>query len=71
VNDVDLFTGLVCELPNPNSELGPTLSCIIADQFERLRKGDMFWYEGDIRSHFTSGVYKTTHLIILKNKLIN
>ncbi len=58
MQDVDLFTGLLSELPKSGSRLGPTLTCLISDQFFRLRQGDRFWYEGDIYpDHFDTGIY--------------
>ncbi|XP_029039457.2 uncharacterized protein LOC114874394 isoform X1 [Osmia bicornis bicornis] len=45
VHDVDLYTGALAELPKADGIVGPTFSCLIADQFVRLQKGDRFWYE--------------------------
>ncbi|XP_011878846.1 PREDICTED: chorion peroxidase isoform X2 [Vollenhovia emeryi] len=45
VDDVDLYTGALAEIPESGSLIGPTFACLILDQFERLQKGDRFWYE--------------------------
>ena len=42
---VDLWTGGLAEQHAPGSLLGPTFTTIIADQFERLRDGDPFYFE--------------------------
>jgi peroxidase len=53
VAEVDLFTGMLAEKPLPGGGVGPTIACILADQFSRIRRGDRFWYEGDIYTgHF-------------------
>ena len=55
VNDVDLFAGLLGEWPVKGGLVGPVTSCIIADQFSRLKDGDRFFYEnGNLPSSFTS-----------------
>lgn len=36
---------MLAENPLPDGLLGPVASCIIADQFVRLKRGDRFWYE--------------------------
>lgn len=43
--NVDLFAGAVLEQKVPGGLVGPTLSCLLIDQFRRLRDGDRFWYE--------------------------
>src|SRR6476620_1319504 len=42
---VDLWTGGLAEQHARGSLLGPTFTTIIADQFERLRDGDPFYFE--------------------------
>lgn len=59
VKDVDLYVGILAENPLPDGILGPVGSCIIADQFLRLKIGDRFWYEtGDVQLRFTPGLEK-------------
>nr|CAD7260308.1 unnamed protein product [Timema shepardi] len=45
VDDVDLLVGGVLERHTDDSLLGPTLQCIIAEQFHRSRIGDRYFYE--------------------------
>ncbi|XP_049961570.1 uncharacterized protein LOC126481680 isoform X1 [Schistocerca serialis cubense] len=45
VADVDLYTGMLSEIPLDGSLLGPTATCLITDQFIRLKQGDRYWYE--------------------------
>ncbi|KAJ7988928.1 hypothetical protein DPEC_G00314270 [Dallia pectoralis] len=43
--NIDLFPALMSEELVPGSRVGPTLMCLLAAQFKRLRDGDRFWYE--------------------------
>ncbi|CAN5261362.1 peroxidase family protein [soil metagenome] len=47
VDNIDLWVGGLAEDHLPGGSLGPTFTRIVADQFERTRAGDRFWYEND------------------------
>ena len=54
--DIDLFTGALTESAVSGGNLGPTLDCIIGDQFMKLKYGDRFWYQGTDNG-FSPGLY--------------
>ncbi len=45
VNHIDLWVGAMAEDHVAGSSTGPLVRRILADQFERLRDGDRFWYQ--------------------------
>lgn len=51
VDDVDLFIGVLGEWAIKGGIVGPVTSCIMADQFARLKDGDRFFYEHGGQSH--------------------
>ncbi|CAL8111499.1 unnamed protein product [Orchesella dallaii] len=58
--DVDLFPGAMIEYPVKGGLLGPTFSCIIAQTFRNLRRGDRFWFENPT-------VFTETQLRVIRN----
>lgn len=47
IDRLDPWVGMLCEEPVSGAAVGPTIKTIVADQFERLRDGDRFWYAND------------------------
>ena len=47
VNQTDAWVGMVSENHLPGASVGELTSVIIAEQFERLRDGDRYFYAGD------------------------
>jgi len=49
VDNIDPWVGALAEDHVPGASVGELLRTGLADQFERLRDGDRFWYENDPR----------------------
>jgi hypothetical protein len=47
VDEIDPWVGMLAEDHVAGASVGELLRTIIADQFERLRDGDRFWFEAD------------------------
>lgn len=60
VDNIDLWVGLLAEDHAEGSSLGETATLIIADQFERLRDGDRFWYENVFQGRELREIENTT-----------
>lgn len=64
--NVDVYTGALSEPPLQGSIVGPLLSCLITDQFLRLKKGDSHWYERRVGPQkFTEGSFDDLKLITI------
>jgi hypothetical protein len=60
VDQIDPWTGFLCEPPAQGAYVGETLRRILADQFIRLRDGDRFWYESYLPPDMVAEVEKMT-----------
>jgi len=59
-DDIDLWIGGLAEAPVENSMMGQTFTRINADQFERLRDGDRFYFENVYRGRELKEIRNTT-----------
>lgn len=66
VNNIDLWVGGLAEDHAPGSSVGPTFQRILADQFQRLRDGDRFWYEKDFQGPELQQIRRTTLADIIR-----
>ncbi|XP_046478630.1 peroxidase isoform X1 [Neodiprion pinetum] len=54
-NDVDLVVGGMAERPSHGGLLGPTLSCLVSEQFDTIRRSDRFFYNSASQPHPFTG----------------
>jgi hypothetical protein len=47
VSNIDAFVGALAEDHLPGSSVGPLIQAVVANQFQRLRDGDRFFYASD------------------------
>lgn len=62
--DVDLYIGGNLEVPVVGSILGPTMHCLVREQFQRLRDGDRFFYTN-------SGQFTREQLSTIKSQTLS
>ncbi|XP_068232350.1 peroxidase-like [Palaemon carinicauda] len=72
VDDIDLYVGAVSENPLPGALLGHTFTCLIHNQFFRMKYGDRFWFEyKDGPGAFTRSQIKQLHRVTLARVMCN
>ena len=49
-DNIDIWVGGVIEDVIDEAKIGPTFSCLLIEQFKRLRDGDRLWYEVRLNS---------------------
>ena len=65
INNVDAIVAALAETHVSGSSLGPTTMAILANQFERSRDGDKFFYNADYNGLYVGGVLKSDVAAIL------
>jgi hypothetical protein len=60
VNNIDAWVGMLAEDHAPGANVGPTAQAVIADQFERIRDGDRFWYQREFSGQLLNQIQHTT-----------
>ncbi|KAH3747981.1 hypothetical protein DPMN_182417 [Dreissena polymorpha] len=68
--DIDLFPGALSEKLVPGGALGPTMGCIIGDQFRRVKFGDRFFYQNQ-RTGFNEGMHTYVRNAFIRCTTIN
>ncbi|XP_041521822.1 lactoperoxidase isoform X2 [Microtus oregoni] len=44
-DNIDIWLGAIAEPPVHRGRVGPLLTCLLGQQFQRIRDGDRFWWE--------------------------
>lgn len=73
VEDIDLFSGGISELPLVDGIVGPLFACIMGIQFNHLKFGDSFYFEhGGQAGSFNEGKknLKNDHSSFSKDKIL-
>ena len=60
VDNIDLWVGGLAEDHTPGSSVGQLFGRIIANQFQRLRDGDRFWFENTLKGTQLATIERTT-----------
>ena len=60
LDNIDLWVGVLAEDHAPSSSVGQLGKTIIADQFQRLRDGDRFWYQRQFSGTTLASLEQTT-----------
>jgi peroxidase len=66
VNKIDLWVGLLAEDHVKGSSVGELTGKILVNQFTRLRDGDRFWYQNNLKGAELKIVEKTTLAEVIK-----
>ncbi|MBI3862694.1 MAG: peroxidase [Planctomycetia bacterium] len=66
VNNIDLWVGALAEDHVRGSSVGPLVQKVIADQFQRLRDGDRFWFERQFSGKQLDEIEHTTLADIIR-----
>lgn len=66
--NVDVYTGGLSEPPLDGGILGPLFTCLIGEQFYRLKFGDSFWFERAVGpQRFTQPQLKEIYKVLLSS----
>ncbi len=67
VDDIDVYVGGLAVIPLAGSIAGPTLNCLITEQFNQIKFSDRYFYELGNQAHsFTAGTAKSFRNCIFK-----
>jgi hypothetical protein len=66
VDNIDLWVGGLAEDHMPGSSVGELIRTIVADQFQRLRDGDRFWYSNIFSRRDAAQLERTTLADIIR-----
>lgn len=58
VDDIDLYVGGLSEFPVTGSIAGPTLNCLLGENFAKIKYSDRYFYELGNQAHsFSAGKF--------------